>query len=81
MNEAAKQQQQDTKLPKSFWNAKVTSYDVYKSKYLDPITEEQSHEAGLEGHMDPKKRAEADEYWLQVVMEEKAKLHGKSATP
>lgn len=79
LNEAAAAKEHPEKAPsKTFWVETVTSYDVYKSKYLDPIEKQLHHKSGLVGHMDPAKRASADAFWLQVVMEEKAKLHGKN---
>ncbi|CAJ1934037.1 unnamed protein product [Cylindrotheca closterium] len=89
LNSHASAQQQESSssssssgLPRSA-SSKVTSYDVYKSKYLDPMLKNEAHPSGLDGpHLDPETRASADEFWLQVVLEEKAKLHGKSsATP
>ncbi|KAL3933890.1 MAG: hypothetical protein SGBAC_010205 [Bacillariaceae sp.] len=82
-NHAAAQEQDESSSSSSSFplgSTKVTSYDVYKSKYLNPM-EEHPHPSGLVGQMDPDTRASADEFWLKVVLDEKAKLHGKSATP
>eukprot|EP00526_Cylindrotheca_closterium_P024416 CAMPEP_0113654960 /NCGR_PEP_ID=MMETSP0017_2-20120614/29435_1 /TAXON_ID=2856 /ORGANISM="Cylindrotheca closterium" /LENGTH=151 /DNA_ID=CAMNT_0000568143 /DNA_START=107 /DNA_END=562 /DNA_ORIENTATION=- /assembly_acc=CAM_ASM_000147 len=81
LNEHAASQEEES-LP-SPNDSSMTSYNVYKSKYLDPMEAEKDHPSGLVGKMDPDARASADKFWLQVVLEEKAKLHGKSsaATP
>ena len=57
----------------------ATSYDSYKMNYIDPIKKSKSFKSDLKGHMDPSKRAEADEFWLKTVLEEKEKLHGKKS--
>lgn len=48
----------------------------YKHEYVDPITPHEI-DSKVESHMDPGKRAIADEYWLQTFLEDKKKLHKK----
>jgi hypothetical protein len=50
------------------------SWSDYKQDYVDPITPH-AIESNVKGHMDPAKRAIADEYWLTQFEKEKEKLH------
>jgi hypothetical protein len=54
--------------------AEEISWTDYKHDYVDPIT---PHETAskVKDHMDPAKRAIADEYWLLQFEKEKEKLH------
>eukprot|EP00568_Trieres_chinensis_P017625 CAMPEP_0183326580 /NCGR_PEP_ID=MMETSP0160_2-20130417/82602_1 /TAXON_ID=2839 ORGANISM="Odontella Sinensis, Strain Grunow 1884" /NCGR_SAMPLE_ID=MMETSP0160_2 /ASSEMBLY_ACC=CAM_ASM_000250 /LENGTH=154 /DNA_ID=CAMNT_0025494595 /DNA_START=17 /DNA_END=481 /DNA_ORIENTATION=- len=64
---------QDDAHPTAHDNAPVDTWAQYKHEYVDPIT---PHEAssGLEGHMDPERRAVADEFWLQKFRDDKKKM-------
>lgn len=50
------------------------SWSDYKHDYVDPITPH-AIESNVKGHMDPAKRAIADEYWLTQFEKDKEKLH------
>ena len=54
--------------------AEKISWSDYKHDYVDPIT---PHETAskVRDHMDPAKRAIADEYWLLQFEKDKEKLH------
>jgi hypothetical protein len=53
------------------------TWSHYKHEYIDPIT---PHEAAskVKNHMDPAKRASADEYWLKKFLEDKEKLQNRA---
>lgn len=61
--------------------ASKTSFETYKNNNLDPMKSSQKSQNILKGHMDPKKRAESDEFWLHTFLEEKQRLHGKKSSP
>lgn len=48
-----------------------TSFETYKHECIDPMTSKPRHSSELKVHMDPSKRAKADEFWLQSYLEEK----------
>eukprot|EP00980_Cylindrotheca_fusiformis_P003388 scaffold755_cov101-Cylindrotheca_fusiformis.AAC.2 len=87
LNEAAaaenlQQQQREDHRPRRA--APSTSYDAYKMNYIDPMDQQQKKDKKkftlLKGNMmDPNKRAEADQFWLETFMEEKARLHGNKS--
>jgi hypothetical protein len=54
----------------------TTSYNAYKTNHIDPMEKRKESKSDLKGNMDPNKRANADQFWLQAFLEEKAKLHG-----
>lgn len=59
--------------PTTLFQEKI-SWSDYKHDYVDPITPH-AIESSVKGHMDPTKRAIADEYWLTQFEKEKEKLH------
>jgi hypothetical protein len=54
----------------------ANSCNAYKTNHIDPMKKRKESKSDLKGHMDPNKRANADQFWLQAFLEEKAKLHG-----
>jgi hypothetical protein len=51
-----------------------TNWLEYRHEYVDPLTPHQV-ESKIHSHLDPKKRAVSDEYWLRQMEQEKEKLH------
>lgn len=54
--------------------AEKVSWSDYKHDYIDPITQRKTA-SKVKDHMDPAKRAIADEYWLLQFEKDKEKLH------
>jgi hypothetical protein len=53
------------------------TWSHYKHEYIDPITQHETA-SKVKNHMDPAKRASADEYWLHKFLEDKEKQHHRA---